>query len=190
VPGTHDIDLALETIETLKRAADGQYVEVPRFDKEHDERRPRTQWERLQGPFSAIILEGWCIGAPPLDEAGLDKPINALERLEDAECIWRKAYGLFLADEYQQLFDCIDWLLMLQAPSFSVVYEWRLLQEQKLAQSAAQASELLDEKQLAHFIQHYQRLTEHCLEHIPAMADAVIELDEQHRMTALKEKRS
>jgi len=45
---------------------------------------------------------------------------------------------------------------------------------------------LLDEKQLAHFIQHYQRLTEHCLKKIPAMADAVIELDEQHRMTGLK----
>ena len=186
VPGTHDIGLALKTIEALKHAADGQYVEVPRFDKEHDERRPRAEWEQLQGPFSAIILEGWCIGAPPLDEAALNKPINALERIEDAESIWRRTYGRFLAGEYQQLFDCIDWLLMLKAPGFAVVYEWRLLQEQKLAQSAAQASALLDEKQLAHFIQHYQRLTEHCLKKIPAMADAVIELDEQHRMTGLK----
>jgi D-glycerate 3-kinase len=190
VPGTHDIDLALKTIEALKHATDGQYVEVPRFDKEHDERRPQTQWEHLQGPFSAIILEGWCIGAPPLDEADLDKPMNALERLEDTEGVWRKTYAHFLAGEYQQLFGSIDWLLMLKAPSFAMVYEWRLLQEQKLAQSVEHASELLDEKQLMHFIQHYQRLTEHCLRRIPGIADAVIELDKLHRMTGLKVKQS
>lgn len=190
VPGTHDVRLAMDTIESLRHAADGQAVDVPRFDKAVDDRKPREQWELLTGPFSGIILEGWCVGAPPLDEASLDEPINELERREDGDGRWRKAYSKFLAKEYQQLFAAIDWLLMLRAPGFGVVYEWRLLQERKLAQQAMHAEALLNEAQLQRFIQHYQRLTEHCLQHLPERADAVIELDEQHQMTALTWKQS
>ena len=191
VPGTHDIALALETIAKLQKVAVGQTVEVPRFDKAHDDRKPREQWDRLYGPFSAIILEGWCIGSPALREDLLDEPINELERVEDSRGEWRRTYNRFLAGEYQQLFGAIDWLLMLKAPGFDVVYSWRRLQEQKLAQNTTHVdNRLLDEQQLGRFIQHYQRLTEHCLQRIPELADAVIELDDQHCMTALRMKRA
>lgn len=186
VPGTHDIKLALATIEALKQAPAGQTVDVPRFDKARDDRRPRSNWEQLHGPFSAIILEGWCVGSPPLDAATLSEPINDLERREDGDGRWRNAYNEFLATNYQELFETIDWLLMLKAPGFDAVYDWRLLQEKKLAQASAQGDAILGEKELKRFIQHYQRLTEHCLHHIPGLADAVIELDDQHRMTGLK----
>jgi len=190
VPGTHDINLALATIEALKRAAKGQSVDVPRFDKARDEPMPRTQWERVQGPVSAIILEGWCVGAPPLNAANLSEPVNELERDEDPDGRWRKTYSDFLAAGYQTLFRTIDWLLMLRAPGFDAVYDWRLLQERKLAQNEQHGSGLMNEAQLRRFIQHYQRLTEHCLQHMPELADAVIDLDDQHRMTGLKVNRA
>jgi len=190
VPGTHDIELAINTIAALRKAAAGECVEVPRFDKANDDRKPREQWDRVQGPVSAIILEGWCLGAPPLSDALLHEPVNELERVEDRDGTWRMAYSNFLAEEYQQLFDDIDWLLMLKAPSFSVVYDWRLLQEQKLAQSTAHGGSLLNAQQVGRFIAHYQRLTEHCLHRIPDVADAVIELDDRHRMTTLRMQRT
>ena len=84
---------------------------------------------------------------------------------------------------------------MLKAPSFDVVYDWRLLQEQKLAKSlqrtkslqleATKQAHLLNTSQLERFIQHYQRLTEHNLLTIPQIADAIINLNEQHQMTEL-----
>jgi len=186
VPGTHDIDLAMNTIHALKDAVEGQCIAVPRFDKASDDRKPPADWESIEGPVSAIILEGWCIGAPPLSDAELPDPINDLERNEDPHGLWRRTYSAHLAAEYQKLFAGIDWLLMLKAPSFDVVFAWRQLQEKKLAEISPDSDALLNEQQLQRFIQHYQRLTEHCLQHIPEQADAVIALDDQHRMTGLE----
>jgi len=187
VPGTHDVELALNTITALKQAQPGEAVYLPRFDKACDDRKPPSQWDVAYGPVSAVILEGWSIGAPPLDQGSLDDPINALERNEDQNGLWRKAYSRFLVSEYQALFESIDWLLMLKAPCFEVVLGWRLLQENKLAQAVAGiGSGLLNEVQCKRFIEHYQRLTEHCLLTIPAFADAVIGLDDQHRMIDLR----
>ncbi len=189
VPGTHDVELALNTISALKHALPGETVYLPRFDKACDDRKPPTQWDVMHGPVSAIIFEGWCVGARPLDHKAMDKPINDLERYEDQNGLWRKAYSQFLASEYQALFESIDWLLMLNAPGFEVVSGWRLLQESKLAQAAdGTGSGLLNEQQCKRFIEHFQRLSEHCMLTIPASADAVIRLDDQHHMIDLQVK--
>jgi len=189
VPGTHDIELALRTFLALKNASGNDTILIPRFDKAIDDRKSKSQWETVQGSVSVIIFEGWCVGAPALDNFSLDVPINELEANEDQAGTWRQVSNQFLSKEYQTLFNQIDWLLMLQAPSFEVVYEWRLLQEQKLAQSIKSTqNQLLNEKQLERFIQHYQRLTEHCLLTMPILANAVVTLDEQHRMASLSVK--
>ncbi|MCW8931889.1 MAG: phosphoribulokinase [Gammaproteobacteria bacterium] len=190
VPGTHDVNLALQTIDKLKTASKNEPVHIPRFDKATDDRRPEHEWDKIQEPVSIIIFEGWCVGAPPLDSKILYEPINNLEKIEDEQGIWRKAINQFLLDEYQLLFKKINWLIMLKAPSFDVVYEWRLLQEKKLAQSLemefGSKKNVLNEQQLKIFIEHYQRLTEHCLITIPKIAEAIITLDDQHQMTDLQ----
>ncbi|MCU7801466.1 MAG: phosphoribulokinase [gamma proteobacterium symbiont of Lucinoma myriamae] len=191
VPGTHDISLALKTIKQLKMISKGETVFIPRFDKATDDRKPERQWDRIEGPVSAIIFEGWCVGSPSLEQHSLEQAINDLERIEDKEGVWRKTSNQFLQEQYQALFKQINWLLMLKAPSFDVVYQWRFLQEQKLEKTLATEplttkSSLLDEQQLMRFIQHYQRLTEHNLSIIPELADAVITLNEHHQMTHLQ----
>ncbi|NOQ80012.1 MAG: phosphoribulokinase [Gammaproteobacteria bacterium] len=191
VPGTHDITLALQTLKQLKMVSKGETVLIPRFDKATDDRKPENQWHRIEGPVSVIIFEGWCVGSPSLEPHSLAQPINELERIEDKEGIWRKTSNQFLQKQYQTLFQQINWLLMLKAPSFDIVFQWRLLQEQKLKKILATAPaatkvSLLDEYQLKRFIQHYQRLTEHNLSTIPKLADAVIILNEQHQMTHLQ----
>jgi len=190
VPGTHDVSLALETIKQIRMIAEGDSVLIPRFDKATDDRKPKQQWDKVTGPVSVIIFEGWCVASPALEEASLSEPINELECVEDKNGAWRQSYNLFLQNEYQRLFNEINWLLMLKAPDFDCVYQWRLLQEQKLKKSLISTAqehkaELLDEQQLKRFIQHYQRITEHNLVTIPERANAVITLDEQHQMTDL-----
>ncbi len=79
VPGTHDVELAQATIDSL---AEDEPTLLPAFDKATDDRRPRSQWRSCQGPMRVVILEGWCVGALPQTAAQLAQPVNALERMK------------------------------------------------------------------------------------------------------------
>lgn len=191
VPGTHDTQLAINTIKSLKTMAAGESHAIPRFNKATDDRAPYTEWPIQKEPVRIIILEGWCVGIKPQTEEALSKPVNLLEETEDAEGLWRRYVNDQLSLEYQRLFDELDALAVLKAPSFDCVYDWRLLQEQKLSASLVNASEaerskLLTPEQVKRFISHYQRLTEHGLVTLPAQADWVFELNNDHQITHMK----
>jgi D-glycerate 3-kinase len=78
----------------------------------------------------------------------------------------------------------LDALVFLQAPGFAAVHRWRLEQERKLADSAGGgATHVMDEGAVTRFVQHYERITRHNLATMPALADVVLELDEDHAVT-------
>lgn len=183
VPGTHNVELALATIDALRGANDGASVALPRFDKAIDDCCDREQWPIVTAPVDVVVLEGWCLGVPPQSAAELQPAINSLESELDADGSWRRYVNQQLAGSYQQLFAGIDFLVVLQAPSFGCVYRWRGLQEQKLA-ARCDGSKIMDSQQLQHFIAHYERLTRHCLECLPALAQRVYQLDENHQLVA------
>jgi len=184
VPGTHDVTLALECIEKLQQQSDDDSCLVPRFDKSCDDRLPESQWQKVQGRVDLIVLEGWCLAVEPQTAEQLLKPMNELEKNEDADGVWRNYVNDRLAAEYQTLFKKIEFLLLLNPPSFEMVYQWRLLQEQKLAQQVDGKNRLMDEAELRRFIQHFERLTRHCLTTLPARADRVFELNVEHNVVA------
>mgnify|MGYP000317677483 CR=1 FL=1 len=190
VPGTHDVDLAMATIRDLKKQKEGQTTLIPRFDKSTDDRKPAAEWDRVSGPIDIVILEGWCIGASAQTTESLTRDLNILEEQEDADGTWRQAVNEALTHSYDKLFGMIDKLVVLAAPSFDCVYEWRWLQEKKLA-SKWQATNpnaparLLDEPGLKRFISHYERLTLHCLDTLPAKADWLYHLNTDHNITRL-----
>ncbi len=179
VPGTHDVGLGLATIDELLQGRGP--IAVPAFDKQHDDRRPQPEWPRVEAPVRVVILEGWFVGARAVEGAALREPINALERDEDREGRWRTHVNAALAGEYKALFERLDLQLLLQAPSFDVVYAWRLEQEHKLRERVAAAggdlSRVMDDATVARFIQHYERITRHILAEMPARADVVLALD-------------
>jgi len=191
VPGTHDTKLLEMTLNKLQQGMTGCQAMIPRFDKSKDDRKIVTEWEQLTQPVDAIIFEGWCVGLPPIPINELYQTINHLEREEDTNGKWRFKVNDFLSQDYQKIFDKIDWLIMLQAPGFDVVFKWRQLQEQKLkALLIAEGQDInslqvMDDQQLSRFIQFYQRLTEHALKVLPEKADARIILDKNHKMTEL-----
>jgi D-glycerate 3-kinase len=175
VPGTHDIGLALKTIEALKTQAQ---VLIPRFDKAQDDRFSHAQWPSVLAPVDVILLEGWCLGIDPQQPTDLLEPVNMLEAEEDAEAQWRTYVNDTLAQEYRQLFDQLDMLLMLKAPGFEQVIDWRLRQEQKLAaRISSDSSRLMSREALQRFIAHYERLTRHALASLPCKADVVFQLN-------------
>ena len=184
VPGTHDVPLGTRVFAALRKPG---VVALPSFEKASDDRRPPEQWPRVEGPMQVILFEGWCVGARAQSTEALEAPINALERDEDADGSWRRHANAALAGEYRRFFAEIDLQILLQAPSFEVVHRWRVEQEEKLRQRIAKeggdASRLMSDAQVARFISHYERLTRHIIEEMPARADVVIRLDADREMT-------
>jgi D-glycerate 3-kinase len=182
VPGTHDLPLAFKTMNALIAGEAG--VSLPRFAKSVDDRAPEDVWPITDGPVDVIILEGWCVGSVPEAEASLQEAINELESEEDQAAYWRTYVNDCLKGEYQILYGLLDKLILLKAPNFECVYNWRLEQEQKLrAKVGHEASGIMNEEQIARFIQHYERLTRHNLAVLPDVADQVLLLKPDHSIS-------
>jgi len=183
VPGTHNLELAIRLLDQLGDPRSKGLVKLPRFDKSLDEPLPDQLWSTVELPVNVVILEGWFVGATAQYAAELDTPINALEAEHDPDGSWRRQVNENL-NAYQSLFSRLNLLIMLQAPSFECVYKWRSLQEQKLATRAGTAgTRVMDPDKLQRFIQHFERLTRHCLSSLPSKADLIFHLDEHHQIT-------
>ena len=170
-PGTHDVALCGAVIDQLRNPGK---VALPHFDKATDNRTPRGTWETLKSPVDVVILEGWCVGAVAQGSAALATPVNALERDEDPDAIWRTYVNNQLDGPYQFLFARLQDLILLEAPSFEVVAGWREEQEAKLRATGAGG---MAPAEIARFVAHYERLTRWILSEMPGRADWVVTLD-------------
>lgn len=184
VPGTHDAALGIQLLQQLRTLPAGATLTFPAFDKASDDRLPPERWHQVTGPVDLVLFEGWCVGNRPVSADQLRQPLNALETAEDADGHWRQSVNLQLAGLYREWFAQIDCLLMLKVPDMQAVLEWRGLQEQGNRQSAAGngPDRSLDAARLQRFVQHYQRLTEQALQHMPAFADLILTLNHQHQV--------
>ena len=182
VPGTHDVALGLAVLDSL--AGDGPTT-IPRFDKAADTRAPSATWSSVDGPVDIVLFEGWCVGARPEPAEALREPINALERQRDPDGVWRGYANAALAGPYRPLFSRIDLLVQFVAPDFETVAAWRQEQERKLRDRLAVTGQgsgrVMDDAEVATFVQHYERLTRHIGREMPARADMVIRLDSDRR---------
>jgi D-glycerate 3-kinase len=180
VPGTHDVNLAIDTISSL---ASGNKALITRFDKSMDDRVPEANSETITGHIGLIVIEGWCFGAKPQAPNSLIEPVNHLERLEDPDGVYRDYVNTALATQYPQLFELVDSTAMLRAPSFKTVFEWRLEQEQKLIEKLRSTKtdpasvSTMSDQEIRRFIQNFQRITEHCLEEMPTRVDHLFQLN-------------
>ncbi|MFC7048734.1 hypothetical protein [Emcibacter nanhaiensis] len=196
VPGTHDVGLGIQTITKLLNAKEDDVTLIPRFDKARDDRCPQEDWDRFKGRADIVILEGWCVGARPQPDEDLANPVNDLERNEDPAGAWRRHVNNQLKGPYRELFGLLDYLVMLLVPSFDCVLDFRLKQERKLAHKLettgvkAENLKLMDEAAIHRFIMHYERLTRFMLTDLPAIADALLEVDADHSVTGLSFKDS
>lgn len=177
-PGTHDLDLLGRTLARLMQAGETDRTPIPAFDKLADDRRPEPDWPVFHGRPRAVLLEGWCLGAQPQEDAELVRPINALERDADADARWRGAVNAALQGDYARLFERFDGLLFLRAPGFDRVLDWRIEQEAGLT---GRPVEPVRRVELAHFIQAFERITRHMLAG-GVDAEVLAELDADRRV--------
>jgi D-glycerate 3-kinase len=170
-----------EAISALRQSGPGGAVPLPAFDKALDDRTELVRWRQVSAPVQLIFLEGWCVGLSSQSESELEVPINPMEAEQDSSLVWRREVNRQLANGYGDVFDQLDALLLLQAPSFDAVFEWRWQQEQRLSEQfqkdhPAKPDPTMSRSEVTDFVLHYQRLTEHALKTLPDQADFVWEL--------------
>ena len=187
-PGTHDTEMLHQCIEQLRAAGSDSAIPLPRFDKSIDDRAQESKWPIVTGPVDLIILEGWCVGTQAQLDTDLKQPINQLERDEDTDSAWRNFVNDQLGSHYASIFDCLDKLIFMRAPSFDAIHRWRLEQEEKLSEkSSGTASGLMNEQEITRFIQFFERLTRVNLATLPVAADIVFSLDDTHAISSARE---
>lgn len=182
VPGTHEIELLMSVLAALPHASEKLPVTYPRFDKGRDTRMPPSRWPKISRPPKLIVLEGWALGIKPQLQSALDEPVNAMERDEDPDGTWRHWVNKQLRG-YQPLWRKLDALVVLQAPNWEVVRQWRSQQEEELL--ARHAPLAMDADAMEHFLAHFERLSRHALATLPALADTCVEYDTQRHVTGL-----
>ncbi|WP_028770577.1 kinase [Silanimonas lenta] len=175
-PGSHDIALGLATLDALREGR----ARLPAFDKLADRRLPESAWERVQGVPDLVLFEGWFHKVPPQAEAELARPLNALEREEDPEGIWRRWCNAALP-AYAPLWARLDHLLFLRGPGFEVVPDWRWQQEQTLA-AANPGRRAMSRSEVERFVQFFERVSRQALATLPGIADETIALDAGRRV--------
>ncbi|MEZ5937469.1 MAG: hypothetical protein R3C52_04540 [Hyphomonadaceae bacterium] len=155
-PGMHDLALLIETLDRLSEAGEADRTPIPCFDKVADARIPAAEWPAFAGRPSAILLDGWCLGALPEADVALADPINDLEAQEDPKGVWREYVNERLKRDYPAIWDRLDAILYLQAPSWDVVARWRGQQEADLL---GRPLSIADDARIARFVQHFERVT-------------------------------
>ena len=179
VPGTHDINLIEKILSKLKKKK-FKTVLIPKFDKSTDDRFMKSKWTKITKAPNIIIFEGWCVGATKQNEKILKKPINLIEKKYDKSLKWRKKVNNHLKNNYKKLFNKIDKLVYLKAPSFNRVFQWRMHQEQKL-KLTSKNKKTMSKSKIREFIMFYERITRHMMKDFSNISDLTIFLDKKHR---------
>jgi D-glycerate 3-kinase len=182
VPGTHDMGLADDIITRLLSGSGA--VAIPRFDKASDDRAPESRWPVVTAPVDVLLFEGWCIAATPQPKSALVAPVNALEAVEDPDLVWRSEVNDALCGAYTRLFAQLDRLIMLSAPSFAVVREWRHEQEAGLKVQAGDGAGM-DQITLDRFIAHFERVSRHMLATPPPAGAIIVTLKDTREICAV-----
>jgi D-glycerate 3-kinase len=182
VPGTHEIELLLSVLTALPNASEKFPVTWPRFDKGRDTRMPPSRWPRATRPPRLVVMEGWALGLRPQLESALEEPVNELERIEDPDGRWRHWVNKQLR-AYQPLWRKLDALIVLQAPNWEVIREWRSETEKELLARGAPLA--MDAAAMQRFLFHFERLSRHALATLSVLADTCVEYDTHHHVLGL-----
>lgn len=176
-PGTHDIGLACEVLDAVRA---GRTTRLPRFDKLADRRLPPSRW-RTVGPLDLLVFEGWCLQVPAQAEAALRRPVNALERDEDPDGIWRRHCNRALAEAYPALWLRLDRLAWLHPPGFDCVSGWRWQQE-RAARAARPGRTGMTRAEVERFVRLFERVSRQAMRSLPGIAELTLRLDHDRKV--------
>ena len=186
VPGTHDINIMLDSFKKLK-GKKFTSIKLPRFNKAIDDRYNKKLWYSVKRRPDVIIFEGWCVGAKAEKNNTLKTPVNSLEKLNDQKLIWRRFVNKQLKSKYKQLYDQLNCLLFIKSKKFSLLRQWRIKQEKKLRLKNKRSNnhKIMSDKEIVNFMQTYQRVTQNMLKNVPKYASIILNLNSNHQIKSV-----
>jgi len=191
-PGTHDVDLGIKIIESLKNADENTITKIPLFDKSFaggkGERFTEEKWLECKGRPDVVIFEGWLVGHRFIPKEKFFELKSAIpEKLIEFEKRYdpHGEYGWIVnqkLSEYENLFDLIDFLIYLKVPNVDKIFEWRKLQEKKMIEQTGCG---MSEAEVEDFIKPFLLLT--CIHGLKilgdcsyGLSDVIVEIGEDH----------
>ena len=190
VPGTHDINILLDFFKKVKKKR-FKPIKLPKFNKAIDDRYNKKFWHLIKKRPDIVIFEGWCVGAKAEKSNTLKKPINYSEKTNDIKLIWRRFVNQQLQSKYKKLYNQLNCLLYLKANNFTLLKRWRLKQENKLWLKNQKLSnnKIMDKREIAMFMQTYQRVTQNMIKVTPNYASIILNLSNKQQIKSVNYKK-
>ena len=176
VPGTHELNRLLADLDQIQRG-ELSSLRLPVFDKSIDDRVADREWPFPARAPRVIIIEGWCIGAPPQTLSGTDYPASAMEHLHDADGRWRRRVQDAWQHMYSELRGRLDQVWYIRVPEWDSLIDWRWQQEQELPHRN------LDSRTgVRDFLGCFEGIVRYMQDSYPQWADLVLETDCNHHI--------
>jgi D-glycerate 3-kinase len=178
-PGTHDLELGLQTLDALRQLTPEQPIALPRFDKSlHDGAGDRIAPTLVSGA-DIILFEGWFVGVRPVDPAIFEQAIAPITTATDRA--FARDMNTKLSD-YLPLWQRLDSLIVLHPVDYRLGKQWRKQAEQQMRASGKPG---MSDAEIDAFVEYFWKalhpeLLIKPLVVKPGWADLVIDIQEDH----------
>lgn len=163
-PGTHDVDLAIETLDRLCTASPGDDLAIPQFDKslhggQGDRCSPKpialsadSSADSFASKVDVVWFEGWLVGCDPIEDAVFDGPlpdpiVSDSDRQFARDCNQRLA-------NYGPLWDRLDRWAVLVPNNYQHSKHWRQQAERSRIAAGGQG---LSDTEIDDFVTYFWR---------------------------------
>ncbi|WWD15778.1 hypothetical protein CI109_100201 [Kwoniella shandongensis] len=164
-PGTHDIDLAVKTLETVKTLNESNTsVDLPIFDKSlcGGEGDRSSETVKIKAPIDVFILEGWSMGFGPLTYSEVvkqyDNPKPASPSTSKNYSSQHSLHSLetlnsYLSEFASAVYPFFTAFIQIEPVSYDYVFKWRLEQERNM--KANNGGKGMTDEQVQKFVERY-----------------------------------
>ena len=176
-PGTHDVDIALNLFDKIRR--NESPYQVPRFDKSlHGGAGDRTIPEIFES-IDIILFEGWFVGVRPINQELFENSPHPI--ITDEDKIFARDMNSKLSD-YLPLWERLDSLIVLYPVDYRLSVEWRKQAEQQMIKDGKSG---MSDLEIEQFVNYFWRSLHPELFITPLvksteLVDLVIEIEADH----------
>lgn len=183
-PGTHDLDLGLQTLDWLRQPTADKAIAIPRFDKAlHNGMGDRTE-PKLVANVDLVLFEGWFVGVRPINPTVFDAAIAPI--VTAADRTFARDINAKLHD-YLPLWERLDSLIVLHPVDYRLSQQWRKQAEQQMRATGQSG---MSDAEIDTFVEYFWKalhpelFIKPLVTH-PGYADLVIEIQSDHTVGAV-----
>ena len=148
-PGTHDVNLGLQTIEQCLQSDGDLNILMPRFDKSaYNGSGDRINPKAIKKP-DILLFEGWFVGVKPIAEDCFDNCPYPIVTAEDKQFAKDNNQRL---QAYLPLWDKLDSLIILYPEDYRLSRQWRKDAERKMMATGKAG---MSDKEIDRFVEYF-----------------------------------